>query len=62
MLINVDQLQKWINLVAVNYNGSLVEECSVDTIVVDKLLILVSHLQIFAPIMFRRVSNEIVVM
>ncbi len=46
----------------VNYKGSLVEECSVDAIVVDELLILVSHLLIFGPIMFRRVSNEVVVM
>ncbi len=41
---------------------SIVEECSIDAIVVDQLLILVSHLQIFGLIMFRRVSNEVAVM
>ena len=35
--INVDQLQNWINLLAVNYKGSLVDECSVDAIIVDQL-------------------------
>ncbi len=61
-LISVDQLQKKINFVAVNYKGSIVEEFSVDAITVDQLLILVSHLRIFDPIMFRRVSDEVVVM
>ncbi len=46
----------------VNYKGSLVKECSMDAVVVDRLLILVSYLQIFGTIMFRRVSNEVVVM
>ncbi len=45
----------------VNYKGSLLEECSLDAIVVDQLLILVSHLLIFGPIVFRRVSNKVVV-
>ncbi len=61
MLISVEQLQKWINLVPVNYKGSIVEECNVDAIVVDQLLILLSHLRFFGSIMFRRVSNEVVV-
>ncbi len=47
---------------AVNYKGSLVEECSVDAIVVDQLLILVSHLLIFHLITFKRDSNEVIIM
>ncbi len=46
---------------AVNYKGSLVEECSADAVVVDQLLIIVSHLLIFGLIMFKRVSNEVIV-